>query len=248
MSSRSGKSLSNCSRTSLNGHIATRCARGRSISPTPKDTLNRHTARCPSSTHLTARIKFLPVAVTCQATVIYSAAATRPCFRMHSTCACSSVKTGVRDHLPWHSIFVIDRSSSMSDTDRRPLAGTPTTQRIAAACNNRLGAVYSALYAFWSARAALHNAPGGQAPIRRDAYSVILFDHEVTTAIANDFQNGPDALLNVVLAHRAQGGTNYERAMSTVQTVMEQHWSTDRFVLFCSHLATFRNMPSDLRS
>jgi hypothetical protein len=131
-------------------------------------------------------------------------------------------------------MFVIDRSGSMGSNDRQPLAGTPTTQRIAAACNNRLGAVYSALYAFWSARSALHNAPGGQAPMRRDAYSVILFDDAVNTAIANDFQNGPDALLNVVLAYRAGGGTNYERAMSTVQTVMEQHWSTDRFVPFSS--------------
>jgi hypothetical protein len=120
----------------------------------------------------------------------------------------------------------------MSHTDRQPLPGTPTTQRIAAACNNRLGAVYSALYAFWSSRAAMHNAPGGQAPMRRDAYSVILFDDAVTTAIANDFQSGPDALLNIVLAHRTGWGTNYSLALSTVQTVMEEHWSTDRFVLF----------------
>jgi hypothetical protein len=118
----------------------------------------------------------------------------------------------------------------MENDDQRPLQGTPTTQRIAAASNNRLGAIHSALYEFWSARAALYNAHGGEASMRRDAYSVILFDHEVTTAIANDFRNGPDALLNVVLAYHARGGTDYELAMSTVQTVMERHWSTDRFV------------------
>jgi hypothetical protein len=235
MSSRSGKSLSNCSRTSLNGHIATRCARGRSISPTPKDTLNRHTVRCPSSTRLTVRIKFLPVAVTSQATVIYSAAPTRPCFRMRSMCKCSALRElGLAAHC-WCSMFVINRSGSMSYTDRQPLPGTPITQRIAAACNNRLGAVYSALYAFWSARAVIYDTSRGQAPMRRDAYSVILVDHQVTTIIANDSQSAPDALLNVMIAHHAQGGrgdANYELAMSTVQTVMERHWSADRFVLF----------------
>jgi hypothetical protein len=131
----------------------------------------------------------------------------------------------------------------MGDQDRRPLQGTPTTQRIAAVCNDRLGAVYSALHAFWSARAAIHNAPGGQANaagMRRDAYSLVLFDHNVVTPIANDFQNSPDALLNVVLAYRAGGGTDYELAMSTVQTVMERHWSTDRFVSRCDPVNLMR--------
>ena len=40
----------------------------------------------------------------------------------------------------------------MSMTDRLPLAEGPVAERIKYIANNRLGAVYSALYNFWSAR------------------------------------------------------------------------------------------------
>ncbi|TFY77300.1 hypothetical protein EWM64_g6712 [Hericium alpestre] len=60
----------------------------------------------------------------------------------------------------FHVIFVIDRSGSMSSNDRRPLPNAPATDRIARASNNRLGAVLSALYGFWSAQA-VHFAPKG---------------------------------------------------------------------------------------
>ena len=40
----------------------------------------------------------------------------------------------------------------MSLTDRQPLADGPAAERITRVENNRLGAVFSAVYAFWSAR------------------------------------------------------------------------------------------------
>ena len=40
----------------------------------------------------------------------------------------------------------------MNLTDCQPLAEGPAATRIQAVANNRLGAVYSALYNFWSAR------------------------------------------------------------------------------------------------
>jgi hypothetical protein len=40
----------------------------------------------------------------------------------------------------------------MSLTNRRPLTEGPAAERIQALANNKLGAVYSALYSFWSAR------------------------------------------------------------------------------------------------
>ena len=67
------------------------------------------------------------------------------------------------------------RSMSMSFTDHQPLANTPMTKRVSSKHNNRYGAVLSALYAFWSSRevATRQGAPLG---IRRDAYSIVLFD------------------------------------------------------------------------
>ncbi|KAI0253470.1 hypothetical protein BJV78DRAFT_212142 [Lactifluus subvellereus] len=52
----------------------------------------------------------------------------------------------------FHVIFIIDSSGSMLSTDHQPLADTPVVNQIRQRANNRLGAVYSALHSFWSAR------------------------------------------------------------------------------------------------
>lgn len=67
----------------------------------------------------------------------------------------------------------------MTGTDRRPLPGSPATQRIVQRANNRFGAVLSSLYAFWSARDAAARI-GASAGVRRDAYTIITFDHQAT--------------------------------------------------------------------
>ncbi|KAI0751604.1 hypothetical protein C8Q80DRAFT_1158354 [Daedaleopsis nitida] len=121
----------------------------------------------------------------------------------------------------FHVIFVIDRSGSMSIGDRRPLDNTPTSQLIRRSHNDRLGAVYSSLQAFWEAR---HHAVAAAG----DAYSVILFDHTITTAISHDFQSAPIDLLNTVLRYRADGGTNYTAAIQSARTLLERHWSNER--------------------
>lgn len=46
----------------------------------------------------------------------------------------------------------------MASTDHQPLSDSPVTTRIRAHAPNRLGAVYSALYGFWSARYAAATA------------------------------------------------------------------------------------------
>ncbi|KAG1848075.1 hypothetical protein DFJ58DRAFT_729977 [Suillus subalutaceus] len=125
----------------------------------------------------------------------------------------------------FHVIFVADRSGSMASGDKHPLPNTPASDRIVRRSNNRFGAVLSSLYSFWSARAA---AIGGQQAARRDSYSVILFDHIVTNAFVNDFVSSPDQLLDAVLRYSADGGTNFTAAIMQAQSVMEQHWSTER--------------------
>ncbi|KAJ7698920.1 hypothetical protein B0H17DRAFT_1049693 [Mycena rosella] len=139
----------------------------------------------------------------------------------------------------FHVIFVIDRSSSMTGTDRRPLPNAPGTALILRSANNRLGAVYSALHGFWMSRNTALTS-GSQrtaaAPVRRDAYSVVLFDDSVSVCIANDFTNTPDQLLNKLLAYRSGGGTNFTLGITTAETLMRRHWSTERtpVVIFLS--------------
>ncbi|KAF8270133.1 hypothetical protein EI94DRAFT_1572289 [Lactarius quietus] len=128
------------------------------------------------------------------------------------------------------------RSSSMFLRDRRPLPNSVGIDRIARTANNRLGAVFSALYSFWIARQAAvdRNSPLGGG--RRDAYSLIFFNHEPSMSIENDFTSSPDELLTAALEFEADGGTDFSRALERTQNVMTSHWSTGRtpVVIFLS--------------
>jgi len=129
----------------------------------------------------------------------------------------------------FHVIFVIDRSGSMGGRDLQPLPNTPVTPKIRRHNNNRLGAVYSSLHGFWTSRHSALSAVGQNAAVaRRDAYSVILFDHSPTRCISSDFARSPDELLDVVASLQTGGGTNYTAALTEAQTVMVQHWSNER--------------------
>jgi hypothetical protein len=118
----------------------------------------------------------------------------------------------------------------MARGDRRPLPEAPATDRIREKANNRLGAVYSALYSFWSARHAA--LASGQQPTgaRRDAYSIILFDDDIKNVVVNDFTSTPDQLLDIVLNEQAKGSTNFTTALRAGQAIMIRNWSTERFV------------------
>jgi len=139
-----------------------------------------------------------------------------------------SCKNPVVMQQAFHVIFVIDRSGSMSNSDRRPLANTPATSRIVQRSNNRLGAVYSALHSFWSARHAAVTVGAQATHNRRDAYSIILFDDTASTCVTNDFTSSPDELLDAVLHYDSGGGTNFTTALQSAQRVMEQNVSTER--------------------
>jgi hypothetical protein len=117
----------------------------------------------------------------------------------------------------------------MSLGDRLPLANAAGTDRITPTANNRLGSVFSALYSFWLARqvAIDRNAQLGGA--RRDAYSLIFFNHEPSSFLENDFASSPDELLTAALQHRASGGTDFTSALDRAHNVMNSQWSTERY-------------------
>ncbi|KAG8900599.1 hypothetical protein FRB99_005954 [Tulasnella sp. 403] len=130
----------------------------------------------------------------------------------------------------YHVIFVLDNSGSMTHRDRRPLPNQPVTQIITANHNDRFGAVLSALYGFWITRES--GATGG----RRDGYSVITFDGHSQIRFENDFNSPSDDLLRQLARIGSGGGTNFDAALRTTQTVMERNWSTNRspVVIFLS--------------
>jgi hypothetical protein len=118
----------------------------------------------------------------------------------------------------------------MGRSDRRPLPDAPASDRIRKNADNRLGAVYSALYSFWSARHAAVTLGQEAIGARRDAYSIILFESTTQNAVINDFTSTPDQLLDVVLTERARGGTNFTEALQAGKAIMINNWSTERFV------------------
>ncbi|KAI9455078.1 hypothetical protein BJY52DRAFT_1122217 [Lactarius psammicola] len=137
----------------------------------------------------------------------------------------------------FHVIFVIDKSGSMSNADQTPLPNAPGIDRIKPKANNRLGAVFSSLYSFWIARQAMfdRSAPSGSG-VRKDAYSLILFDSAPTNCIEHNFTSSPDELLTAALQYDAGGCTDFTRALKRAQDVMTSHWSTERtpVVIFLS--------------
>jgi hypothetical protein len=128
----------------------------------------------------------------------------------------------------------------MGRGDRRPLPDAPASDRIRKNADNRLGAVYSALYSFWSARHAAVTLGQEAIGARRDAYSIILFESTTQNAVVNDFTSTPDQLLDIVLNEKARGGTNFTEALQAGRAIMISNWSTERSVplfinplLFC---------------
>ena len=152
----------------------------------------------------------------------------------------------------------------MACTDHQPLSDAPVTARIRAHAPNRLGAVYSALYCFWSAGHAAATAmqetlvarfystlytffSGRPATTvvdqptsgtRRDAYSVVLFNQSTKNAIVNDLSSSPDQLLDALLGEQAEGSTDFSSALRAGEAIMVENWSPERLVTnsssFCS--------------
>ena len=119
----------------------------------------------------------------------------------------------------------------MRNTDRRPLSDAPAADLIRRHADNRLGAVYSALHSFWSARHAAITTGQQGAGARLDAYSVVLFCEQVANVLVNDFTRTPDQLLDSVLEEQPSGGTDFSEALGAAQAIMEENFSTERFVV-----------------
>ena len=156
----------------------------------------------------------------------------------------------------------------MACADHKPLSDTPVTTRIQGHAPNRLGAVYSALYCFWSARHAaatamqeslfarfcstLYTFLSGRLATtevdqqttgtQRDAYSVILFNDLTKNALVNDLTSSPDQLLGALLGEHAIGGTDFSSALRAGEAIMVKNWSPERLV---TKSCAFHSVTSD---
>ena len=109
------------------------------------------------------------------------------------------------------------RSMSMNKNDRKPLGDSPVSEMIRARMDNRLGAVYSALYSFWSARQA---ASG----LQRDANTVILHAGDTQSVCENDSTRSPSELLDLLLPNRPGGGNSFDKALKAADIAISKWW------------------------
>jgi len=132
------------------------------------------------------------------------------------------------------------RSTSMSNTDRRPLANTPVTSRIAQQHNNRFGAVLSALHSFWTVRDPRTSTNAA----RKDAYTCVLFGGNARVSLKaaplklviisylpqkvhfeNDLSSNPNDLLSRLLTvNQYEPSTRFHVALRTTQSALENSW------------------------
>ena len=109
----------------------------------------------------------------------------------------------------------------MNKNDRQPLDNPPVFGRIRSRMNNRLGAVYSALYTFWSARQA---AVGHQ----RDANTIILHAQDAQSVCENDTTRSPIKLLDLLLPNAPKGGNSFDKALKAAGTAISKWWDDTR--------------------
>ncbi|CAE6489587.1 unnamed protein product [Rhizoctonia solani] len=136
----------------------------------------------------------------------------------------------------YHVIFMIDCSGSMTSGDHRPLANLPVTSRLVSQCNNRYGAVISALYGFLKNREATVANAGLKS--RQDSYTILMHDDKSQIRVQNDLTSTTDQLINQLIPHRyvGCGGNDFDLAIMTAQQTIEKNWNTDRapMVVFLS--------------
>lgn len=135
----------------------------------------------------------------------------------------------------------------MSKEDIQPTPGSSGIERIKRTADNRLGAVFSALYSFWIEREAAVNRNSVKGRDRKDAYSLIFFNHEQSTPIEYDFTSSPDELLTAALHFHAHGETDFSGAIERAQTVMTSHWSPERLAIDSTESDTIHDTPADTR-
>ncbi|CAG8527594.1 5810_t:CDS:10 [Scutellospora calospora] len=140
-----------------------------------------------------------------------------------------------KSEVDFHIIFVLDRSSSMRESDRKPIQGTPIYNDLIKGHNNRLGAVYNAVYLFLKTRLSSQTAQYNKA-VSRDTVSLILFDYEAIIAIENQPLKDPESLLNMMLQHNYRVGTNFNNAVLKAGSLIDNHFNPSKtnIILFCS--------------
>ncbi|CAG8434680.1 7782_t:CDS:10 [Diversispora eburnea] len=142
----------------------------------------------------------------------------------------------------FHIVLVLDRSSSMSYSDKKPIKGAnlpdPVYQNLVQKHNNRTGAVYSAVYSFLETRISTvkNNTPSNVAAPPKDIVSLILFDSSSEIIVENQKLDNSNYFMQEMLKHGPRGGTNFDMAIQKAGVVIDRHFDPlkTNIIIFCS--------------
>ncbi|CAI2161944.1 15836_t:CDS:10 [Funneliformis geosporum] len=125
----------------------------------------------------------------------------------------------------FHIIFVMDRSGSMNGKDKKPIPGFPIYNKLMKNHDNRIGAVYHAVYQFMDAR--IKSAPANQNQAMRDKVIVPFENRDLTD---------PNELLNEMIKHQARGGTDFNLAIQKAGFLIATYFDATRanIIIFLS--------------
>ncbi|CAG8444245.1 12971_t:CDS:10 [Acaulospora morrowiae] len=147
---------------------------------------------------------------------------------------CENPTTNVGD---FHIVFVVDRSGSMNTGDCRPHGDRVKTACIQKSHNNRLGAVYEAIYSFMETRKSSRKATrAGEMSVDQDTVSLVLFDTAALVAFENRSLANSDELLEIMLRYSPGGGTYYREGIKKATDVIQGHYdpSKTNVIIFLS--------------
>ena len=127
----------------------------------------------------------------------------------------------------YHVIFVIDKSGSMSHTDKTP-EDRIGSHKIMQKHNNRLGAVYECVKQFIRTRCGVN----GTNQIDNDIMSFVLFDNKPTVVMQNQKFEYNDSLIDDLCRYEAGGSTNYVKAINTTGDLIQRYKRQARWECF----------------
>ncbi|GBB83356.1 hypothetical protein RclHR1_10090003 [Rhizophagus clarus] len=140
----------------------------------------------------------------------------------------------------FHIILVMDRSGSMNGTDITPTEKSRNYAKLKNSHDNRLGAVYDAVYSFMDARLQTRYQPSSRTPlitdrIDRDTISLVLFDDEADVIFENE-KIKADFLFNKMLEYQTRGGTDFGVAIEKADLLINKHFDATKtnIVIFLS--------------
>ncbi|CAJ0912222.1 15411_t:CDS:2 [Entrophospora sp. SA101] len=125
----------------------------------------------------------------------------------------------------------------MSHNDRKPLENIRLgiREKIAQRHDNRLGAVYSAVYSFMETRlTSQRNLTKGA--INKDTVSLILFNSSTIVPIENQPLSDLDKFLDIMIEHSPCDGTNFELAIQKAGFLIDKYYDPTKtnIIIFLS--------------